>query len=88
MEKTYEVFLDNGNGQYEFEGVFTSLKEVALYLEIPKAIVTQIANGEYDDIANEYKTIIINQVFGPHEYQADLDALRKPNKEDNKEAML
>ena len=87
MEKIYEVFLDNGNGQYEFEGVFTSLREVSLYLEIPKGVVDAIASGDYDAIDDQYENIVINRVFvGPKEFQSNY--FRGGPAKDNKNEVL
>lgn len=45
----YEVHvMDPVTKKWTMEGVFTSLKEVAHYLDIPKATVTKIYNCEYD----------------------------------------
>jgi len=66
-ETTYEVMLRNSNGEYEFEGVFTSLSEIADYLEMPKTTITAIFNHEHPSA-----DIVIDRVYGAREFTDDL----------------
>lgn len=58
--KVYELSMYNGaTDKLELEGIFTTLGQIALYLEVPKNVVNAIFNSEYDRVpANLYDAVI------------------------------
>lgn len=69
--KTYQVNVKNKQGEYELEGIFTSLNEIADYLDAPKKVVLAIFNCEYHKIASIYNNITIDRVYSVADYLAD-----------------
>jgi hypothetical protein len=76
-EKTFTLLLLNDQtGEYETEGYFTTLREIALYLDIPKGEITKIANCDYHLTSAEYHSIAIqegNYQFNDNEDDETLD---------------
>ena len=70
-ETVYELLFETKAGDLELEGVFTSLNEIANYLEIPKDekpkyTVNCIYNGEIEklDLKFQHMIIVKNSVEG------------------------
>ncbi len=71
MNYELELYVMEGD-ENVFEGVFTSLKEIADYLGIPKRIVTELLAAEYESLDKKYHKYSIIRAYSKEDFQNDL----------------